>query len=526
MKSGTVLSILVVAVTHTGLVRAQPPGGEPPVEPPDTPQVPDLPPPTDPKTPVPPDETPGPRRDAGPEPAGAGAIDPGLRHRGAEPLSAADVRDAPLPGAESGRVDVIDHGDGPGRRIGRGLLWIPRIPVEVVFQPVRGALYLKDRYNVVDIITGIFTTEDKKLAIFPTALAETGFGLNVGVRASYKDVFGTGVKVKARVGFGGAFRRVAAIELGTGTLLGKRIEGNLEAHYENRDKERFYGYGNGDEVEPLPMPVDPTMVDTAIASRYQVTIARVVPRLKIALPQHFRATATGAYIHKQLSVQEVVARDARIDEAFAIDRIPGFLSGTEFIYTEAELAWDTRRLGHEYDPAGMRTTGGLVAAYVGRQDELGDGPTFYRIGVDLQRILRLTSGPRIIELRAHGEMVTGDRDDLPFTELPRLGGRYVLRGYQIDRFRDKIAAVAQAAYKFGLSRYLAASAFVDVGRVFSSLDEVSLEDPRVGFGGALEVYSATNMVVRLEVASSIDGGVFAYLSLDPVFDARARVERR
>ncbi len=45
-------------------------------------------------------------------------------------ITRVDVQGAPLPGAEHGRADRIE-GDGVARRVGRALLWIPRLPFEV-----------------------------------------------------------------------------------------------------------------------------------------------------------------------------------------------------------------------------------------------------------------------------------------------------------------------------------------------------------------------------------------------------------
>ena len=109
--------------------------------------------------------------------------------------------------------------------------------------------------------------------------------------------------------------------------------------------------------------------------------------------------------------------------------------------------------------------------------------------------------------------------------MPRLGGADVLRGYSTDRFRDKVAAVAQVNYLWMLARYLGAVGFVDAGRVYSSVSTVTLDDMRVGFGGALEVYSDSGMMIRAQVATSIDGGVTGFVSLDPIFESRSRVER-
>jgi len=438
-----------------------------------------------------------------------------------QPITADDVRGAPVPGTEHGRTDSIDTGHGTARLLGRSLLFIPRVPLELVAQPVRGLLYLQGRYSIIDEIQGLFRTEGGRVAIYPTALFETGLGLNVGARARFTDLLGHGERLFARVGFGGEQKALAALELG----IGGRLSAGLRLRYELADSLQFYGYGNGDVVTPT-MPIDPLTSEDAVSTEFDLELFRVSPYVKYQLSRNLSLTASGALTQKSFSPDDVEGDDFAIDQAFMVDRIPGFASGTTFAYTELEVAWNTRRRAHAWDAPGMRGTGGLVLGFIGRQHHLGeDEPSYYRIGVDLQRYLRLAVGPRVLELRAYGELVTGARDEVPFSELPRLGGSSLLRGYESGRFRDRVAIVTQASYAWAVSSWLAPSVFVDVGRVYSGLDDLSLDHPRAGFGAALEAYSKQRMFIRAEVASSLDGGVFVYLTLNPAFDAYSRAER-
>ncbi len=440
------------------------------------------------------------------------------------PFTVDDVRGAPVPGQEHGRTDEVDTGDGAGRVIGRAFMWIPRIPFELVFQPIRGAIYVNERYNATRQVVSLFVTDDKKIAIFPTAFIETGFGLNAGIRGKFKDLFGANEQISLRAAAGGRERRLAAFEIETNKKSKLPVSTGLELRYETRNKERFFGYGNGDIVESN-MPIDPLTSDDASSTRFGMELVRASPRLRVRLAPTFSATLTGSLVRKTYTTG--TGPDNRIDEAFILDRIPRFTTGTTFVYSELELAWDTRRPAHDWDHQGISGTGGLALAYAARQQGLREGEIgFYRVGVDLQRLVRLTIGPRVLELRAHGELVTGgDRDEIAFTELPRLGGPNLLRGYNTDRFRDRLATLAQVTYRWSVSRNIAGSIFSDIGRVHAGLDDISLEGLRVGYGIALEAYSDTSMFIRFEVASSIDGGLFVYFNLNPVTDNRARVER-
>jgi hypothetical protein len=446
------------------------------------------------------------------------------------PDAAADVARAPRPGGESGRIDEVDGGDGALRRVGRGLLWIPRIPMELIVQPVRGVLYVNDRYHAASVVAGWFTTEDKKIAIFPTALIETGFGLNVGARAQFKDVFGAGERLSFRAGTGGEWRTVAEGKLSLGDKKTSPVAGGIRARYEVRDRDRFYGYGNGDTITPSGMLIDPTTSDDAIGTLYRLNTTRLGGFMIGRLGKQFSVTGTATFIRDRVDSDAMTGdgdliRERPIGSFYDTAALPGF-GERDSIYSELEVRWDTRGKHSELDAPGMRATGGLISAFGGLHENLDDELRFFRAGIDLQRYIPLTVGPRTIELHFHAEAVGGSRDEIPFLELPKLGGLQMLRGYDRDRFRDRVAAVAQGGYLFALSRALAASVFVDVGRVYAGLDELTWRDQRVGFGAALEVYNTSNLVFRTEIAGSSDGSVYLNLSLDPAFDARARTERR
>ncbi len=439
--------------------------------------------------------------------------------------TSASVRGQPQPGAESGRLDPVDTGDSTGRLVLRGLLWIPRLPFEIAVLPVRGIVYLGERYNAVSTVTEIFTTDDHKLALYPTALFETGFGFNVGVRGYIKDVLGYDEKLKARVAFGGEFLWTTQLGLDTGHLLPGPVTASVDALYAARDRERFFGYGNSSQPTMPALPIDPLGSDAGIASRYRIRVKRVSGHVVVKLPEDLRITATSSLQDKDFGGDSPNKTDPDLQDVYALDQLPGYMAGTRFLYNELEVGWDTRRQADKWDASGMRSTGGLALAYAGHEHALDDGPDFFRIGIDLQRYIRLTARPRTLQFRLWAEAVTGKRDEIPFTELPRIGGIDLLRGYELDRFRDRVAAVAQVSYTWAAATWLAPVLFVDVGRVYTGLDDLSLDHPRVGFGGALEAYNARGLVVRAQVAGSIDGGLFAFIALNPAYDAVARVER-
>jgi len=195
-------------------------------------------------------------------------------------------------------------------------------------------------------------------------------------------------------------------------------------------------------------------------------------------------------------------------------------------YGELELRWDNRRAVSTWDPHGTLTGGTLASAFAAQFHRLDAGADFARYGFELQQFVRLGIGPRVIAARVHGEAVTGSRADVPFTELPSLGGPLYLRGYALDRFRDRVAAFGTLEYQWDLAGWIMANAFVDAGRVYSAVNDVSLDHLRVGYGLGLQLTYGGGFVSEVSVASSVDGGLFFNLAFNPVYDIEQRVRRR
>jgi outer membrane protein assembly factor BamA len=109
-----------------------------------------------------------------------------------------------------------------------------------------------------------------------------------------------------------------------------------------------------------------------------------------------------------------------------------------------------------------------------------------------------------------------------FTELPVLGGGEFLRGYTYERFRDRAAVFGSLQYEWDLSHFTAAYLFTDIGRVFDTLDDLTVRGLRVGYGIGLDIRGESGFLFSASVASSIDGGLFFSLAFNPVVDALQR----
>jgi hypothetical protein len=420
-------------------------------------------------------------------------------------LSARDVAGAPTSGDESGRTDPSDDGDGAGRRIGRGLLFVPRVAARVVLAPAEATAWALERFQLIDRARRLFFNDAGTVGLFPTLQLDSGFGVNAGARFVHRDLLGASEKLSVRASAGGRFRQRYAVAFDTGDRFGPHVVLDARAEYELRPTDPFYGLGNA---------------DMATETRFRQRIARVTGGFETAVAGDLHLRGAGSLADR---VFDRASTGEPIDD---VHMPAGFADGTRNGYGELELRWDSRRRTVPWEPLSIFTTGTLAAVFAGRTVSLDGGADFWRYGIDLQRFVRLAAGPRVLALRAHGEAVTGPRDEVPFTELPRLGGKTVLRGYPADRFRDRVAMFGSADYQWDLARSVSASLFVDAGRVSASVRDAGVTGLRVGYGVGIDLHTDRSFLARASLASSIDGGVFLNLALDPVFELDERVDRR
>jgi hypothetical protein len=451
-----------------------------------------------------------------PAPAPAPAAVPGHE------LTAADVASDPVPGFESGRADPIDDGDTAWRKAGRGLLYVPKLAADLVLAPLRGSLWANEHWHIVDWYNRVFFNDAQTIGLYPTASVDTSLGVTVGAGFVDHDLFGEHEDLGLQASASSRYRQIYAARLASGKRLGDRFSLELDAGYERRPHDAFYGIGNGDIVAAPAMPIDPLVDARSIEAQYRQDRARLAVRGDLRVWQKLHVRAAG-------EVSEVQFGSPDEGEGIAVRYDPRGLvglGGIEYSYSELELRWDSRRGASVMEPVSVYSTGGQAAVFAGRVHRLDDGPDFWRYGLDLQRFLRLTEGPRVIALHFHGEAVTGQRDEVPFTELPKLGGPTYLRGYALDQFRDRVAAFGSVAYEWDLSQWFSASVFTDIGRVYPAVTDLSLDHMRMGYGVGIEGHSPDSFVLAGSLGSSVDGGLFLNLSFNPVYDLDDRVRRR
>jgi hypothetical protein len=433
---------------------------------------------------------------------------------------AGDLAGAPLPGSESGRIDPPET-DSALRVLGRAVLLVPRLAIDAALMPIRGAVYVQDRYDVQALYYRVFYNADRTIGLYPTFSYATGLGLHGGAHFRDIDSFGDGETIDAEALTGAlsgdSYHESLLVSIHSGNRLG-RLQIGAESTFDRRPRDPFYGIGNAD-VAPRPVGlIDPRSDSAAVSTRYRYQELRAAAYAELRAAGALRLRATGAATDHGF---ERSTTGPAIDAVYAPSGLVGW-GGFSNLYAELELRIDRRRRATLFEQRDLHGEGWLAAAALGRVHPLHGGAEFWRGSVELQQFIRISDGPRLLALRARGEAVSGSLADVPFIELPALGGGEFVRGYDVARFRDRVSALVSAEYVWSLARWFDAAIFVDAGRVLPSLSELDLDHVRIGYGAALEVFNDNSFLFEASVASSRDGAVFFNLSFNPVFDARPR----
>jgi hypothetical protein len=416
---------------------------------------------------------------------------------------ARDSRTAPLPGMESGRIDVVEVTETTSRKVARAALFLPRMLMEAVLWPVNQGFELEGRYELSDWYYRLLYNNNRTIGVIPVATWETGYGLTAGLRFFDLDTFGEQERLVLQATAGVTYRVGLLASLDTGDRLGPvRLEG--AGNFDRRPAEPFYGIGNNSP-------------DEATHFRYQEE--RAAGLLDLHLSEFFHVDARGTITSLKYGPSTT---EPSLSDVFDTMDLAGFSSSANQLYGELALRWDNRQRVSPWEPITVRSQGSLAVAYGGYVHPFDDRAGFWHYGAELQHYLRFGFGPRVIVARFHGEAVTGNLQDVPITELPMLGGGAFLRGYPYGRFRDRIAAVASLQYMWSLFAFSSADVFTDVGRVYHSWDDLTLSDMRAGFGVGLEFYTARSFIADVAIGTSVDGGVTLMAEFSPVLDARTR----
>jgi hypothetical protein len=115
-------------------------------------------------------------------------------------------------------------------------------------------------------------------------------------------------------------------------------------------------------------------------------------------------------------------------------------------------------------------------------------------------------------------IVQNQGGNVPFVNMAKIGGAYLMRGYYDGRFRDKRMAVAQLEYRLPLFWRLGVVAFAGIGNVADKWSNFDLPGMKrsLGFGFRYLFDRKEKIYVRMDFGFGVDDNGF-YLSIFEAF---------
>ncbi|MBL4636979.1 MAG: hypothetical protein JKY56_24210 [Kofleriaceae bacterium] len=369
--------------------------------------------------------------------------------------------------------------------IGAALKTTGRFLVDVAVAPIRGLVLLEDRHQVYSHVQEILYNEDLTGGVLPAASYASGLGISGGANIFYKDLFGNNELVRLNGLYGGDDFYSVDFKFEFPELFNKRGYLTGRGRFESDPKRDFSGIGNsgGGPFEPQGL--------TRFKERRFLLLGQ--GGLLFGSRQQLKTGVSLIYNNRKFDEDDAVGADP-IGTVYDADRLLGFRSGVEIFEATFDIALDLR------DFAGTTSKGALLSGFGGGA-LVGDAD-FVHYGAEASYYWTPCRERRVFIFRVAHEGVHGD--EIPFTELPRLGGAGTLRGHRRDTYRDELSLIGTLEYRYPIHHFVSGTLFAETGKVAGTYDELIVggyrDNFRLGYGGGLTIHTRENLVVNLQMA--------------------------
>ncbi|MBI2193917.1 MAG: BamA/TamA family outer membrane protein [Planctomycetes bacterium] len=277
--------------------------------------------------------------------------------------------------------------------------------------------------------------------------------------------------------------------LGSMFLLGGRAE------YSRDGFVRFFGLGP-DTEESAESNYSRDELSLEVATGFQI-----IPRTRLELRERFRRVKLGEGLVKEVE-------DAR--RAFAGT---SGIGGGQVWSHQLSLVFDGR------DSVNLPSRGLYAAGAFSAARNVAFGHVDYeRYALDIRYFVSWLDGRSITALRGLLEGIQGD--EIPFFELPALGGDLTLRGFGEDRFIDEVRVLVSFEQRcliakrrvFGIDAEFEIAPFLDLGNVGSNVGNLEMNKLKPVAGVGLRALTRPDILGRLDLGFG-EEGLQAFISL-------------
>lgn len=392
----------------------------------------------------------------------------------------------------TGVIEPEVRSDDPWRELLSGVLFVPRLAVQLFFTATGVAATLIEEEQVVPRVDDLLHPPEGEVRIFPTLFAETGSSFNVGVRtiARAKNVAGS-----VRGGYGGPHDVVVESRLGFSFPRPVPISFGAEAFHDHRSSIGFLGLGQHPETDPRNRFVP----GAGTSATYRELRQRFIATGGFRPFSNVEFLLSTSYMRRRVLDAPDPGPDTILN-VFEPDSVPGYLVTSQIMYSETGLRFDSR-VGR-----GGPATGALAEAYYGHgQGVRGTEMSYSRYGGRMAGFFPVFTPANVISPKLTIDGMEPLDGDVPFTELVRQPD---FRGF--DNRRDYASMVVSLDYRWMLVRHIGARLFGDLATVAPGVEDLPLDDWRFAGGFTLEVFTRSSQLGSIGFVGSKDGFLFLF----------------
>jgi hypothetical protein len=359
----------------------------------------------------------------------------------------------------------------PPLTVARAALTVPRLATKAIFWPVVQASEVVERYQLVDWMDAILTTDDGLVGVRPIVHYSTSFLPSGGARFFYDRLPGQGSEIAGQFQTAGPQVMLAELD-----LRGPQRAGLLfAATWNRRDDRLFAGIG--------PNSAADLQAAGQWSARYASDNWAATLSWSRQLPLALTAYGHGDFQRRDYSTAEVNG-GLPVTEVFGLSpagcaalglpspcvdpqEMPGFSRGLRLVHAGGGLGFGLRAPGRERPGATLILDANFAQGVAGDPSRHA---TF-----SANAVVAAGAANRSLVLRGRAAMVERlGSAPIPFDELVAPAGDAGMRGFPDGRFRGESGLIGTAEYRWYISSYLDATVFSDVGtvagRAFSGID--------------------------------------------------------
>jgi hypothetical protein len=374
------------------------------------------------------------------------------------------------------------------------LLFVPYAGLKVAIWPMKQAAKYNQKYRIAGRVADLLTWRGEAGELHLAFGYESGVGTSIiALSAQSRDLFGRGDRFEIEGGYLDEEKNLAEFAYATPE---ERFQFQLIGRFANKENRPFYGLGSHSPD-----------------ARHAVNRQRALGEASLLYrPRRPFFIALTGYARDQdiFDASDEPSARAAFPDLFARAR------NDQYVGVEGAIVYDGRDL-EEFSSRGT-----LVRVYGGYNDSRKDDDESYRhYGAELQTFVNIFRHTRVLALRAFAEGVdAADPSGIPYTELPRLGGKTGQRGYNRYRFADRNVLLLTVEYRYRATEHFTAQIFTDWGSVAREWQYLRLADVTPSYGFGMSVGRSSHRLVA-HVAHSREGTEF-FVGTERVFKFRSR----